>query len=90
MFTLDPKGVGLLLRGQPLDVIWSLVTAFLGLTALAGGIENWFLKKTTLYERLALIAGGLILIYPIPIYDAVGILLFAGSVASQKFRKASS
>jgi TRAP transporter 4TM/12TM fusion protein len=89
MFTLDPKGVGLLLRGQPLDVVWTLVTAFLGLTALAGGIENWFFKKTTLYERLMLIAGGLILIYPIAIYDAVGMLLFAGALVSQKVRKTS-
>jgi len=88
MFTLDPKGVGLLLKGPPLDVIWTVVTSFLGLTALAAGVENWFLKKTTLYERLMLIAGGLILVYPIALYDAIGIFLVAGVIASQKLRKA--
>lgn len=87
MFTLDPKGIGLLLRGQPLDVIWTVVTSFLGLTALAAGIENWLLKKTTLYERLMLIASGLILIYPVAMVDAVGFLLFAGVISSQKLRK---
>jgi TRAP transporter 4TM/12TM fusion protein len=87
MFTLDPKGVGLLLKGQPIDVIWTVVTSFLGLTALAAGVENWFLKRTTLYERLMLIAGGLILIYPIAFHDAIGVLLVAGVIASQKLRK---
>jgi TRAP transporter 4TM/12TM fusion protein len=87
MFTLDPKGVGLLLKGPPLDVIWTVVTSFLGLTALAAGVENWLFKRTTFYERLMLIAGGLILVYPIALYDAIGIFLMAGVIASQKLRK---
>jgi len=89
MFTLDPKGAGLLLKGPPMDVIWTVVTSFLGLTALAGGVENWLFKRTTLYERLLLIAGGLVLIYPIALFDAVGVLLVAAAIASQKFRKTS-
>jgi TRAP transporter 4TM/12TM fusion protein len=89
MFTLDPKGVGLLLRGQPSDAIWTVVTSFLGLTALAAGVENWFLKQTTLYERLMLIAGGLILVYPVALYDAIGMLLLAAAIVSQKIRRTS-
>jgi TRAP-type uncharacterized transport system fused permease subunit len=87
MFTLDPKGIGLLLKGQPMDVIWTVVTSFLGLTALAGGVQNWLFKRTTLYERLMLIAGGLMLIYPVALYDAVGIILVVSAIASQKLRK---
>lgn len=49
MFTLDPKGVGILLKGPAMDVIWTTITAFIGLAALAGGVENWFFKKTTLF-----------------------------------------
>lgn len=89
MFTLDMKGVGLLLKGPPLDVIWTVVTSFLGLTALAAGVENWLLKQTTLYERLMLIAGGLILVYPVALYDVIGMLLLAAAIASQKIRKTS-
>jgi len=89
MFTLDPKGVGILLKGPPMDVIWTVVTSFVGLTALAAGVENWLFKKTTLYERLMLIAGGLILVYPIALYDAVGAVLVTAAIASQKFRKTS-
>lgn len=89
MFTLDMKGVGLLLKGPPLDVIWTVVTSFLGLTALAAGVENWLLKQTTLYERLMLIAGGLVLVYPVALYDVIGMLLLAAAIASQKIRKTS-
>jgi TRAP transporter 4TM/12TM fusion protein len=87
MFTLHPKGVGLLLKGMPLDIVWTIITAFLGLTALAGGVENYFLKKTTFYERLLLIAAGLILIYPMALYDVIGLAIMAAVVTSQKLRK---
>jgi TRAP-type uncharacterized transport system fused permease subunit len=69
------------------DVIWTTFTAFVGIAALAGGVENWLLKKTTLYERILLILGGLALVYPEPLYDIVGFGLIAVSVILQKFRK---
>ncbi|MFH1123238.1 MAG: TRAP transporter fused permease subunit [Pseudomonadota bacterium] len=87
MFTLDPRGVGLLLKGPPMDVVWTVISSFLGLTALAGGVENWFLKRTTFYERLMLIAAGLLLVYPTALCDAVGLLLIAAVVVLQKTRK---
>jgi TRAP-type uncharacterized transport system fused permease subunit len=87
MFTLDPKGVGILLKGSVTDVIWTTVTAFIGIAALAGGVENWFFKKTTLYERIMLIVAGLALVYPEPLYDIVGFGLLAIVMVSQKLRK---
>jgi len=87
MFTLHARGTGILLKGPPIDVVWTVVTSFLGITALACGIENWFLKKTTLFERILLIAGGLMLIYPVAVMDAAGIAFIAVSVLSQKMRK---
>jgi len=87
MFTLDPKGVGILLKGPVLDVIWTTITAFIGILALAGGVENWFLKKTTLYERIMLLVAGLMLVYPIPLYDIIGLSLMAGVVVLQKLRR---
>jgi TRAP transporter 4TM/12TM fusion protein len=87
MFTLDPKGVGILLKGSVTDVIWTTVTAFIGIAALAGGVENWFLKKTALYERFMLIVAGLALVYPQPLYDIVGFGLLALVIVLQKLRK---
>jgi TRAP transporter 4TM/12TM fusion protein len=87
MFTLDPKGVGILLKGPVTDVIWTTITAFIGILALAGGVENWFLKKTKLYERIMLIAAGLMLVYPIAIYDIIGFGLMVAVIVLQKLRK---
>jgi TRAP transporter 4TM/12TM fusion protein len=87
MFTLDRKGVGILLKGSVTDVIWTTLTAFIGIAALAGGVEDWFLKKTKIYERLMLLAAGLMLVYPIPKYDFIGFGLIAVVIISQKLRK---
>jgi TRAP transporter 4TM/12TM fusion protein len=87
MFTLDPRGVGILLKGPVLDVLWTTVTAFVGIAALAGGVENWFFKRTTLYERAMLIAAGFLLVYPIPMTDVIGFGLLAAVVVLQKLRK---
>ncbi len=87
MFTLDPKGVGILLKGPVADVVWTTVTAFIGILALAGGVENWFLKRTTSYERVMLILAGLLLVYPKPLFDFIGLSLMAVVIASQKLRK---
>jgi TRAP transporter 4TM/12TM fusion protein len=87
MFTLDPKGVGILLKGPVVDVIWTTITAFVGIGALAGGVENWFFKKTTFYERIMLIVAGLALVYPEPLYDIIGFGLVAVVIISQKLRK---
>ncbi len=87
MFTLDPKGVGILLKGPVVDVIWTIITAFIGIAALAGGVESWFLKKTTRYERIMLIVAGLLLVYPIALYDIVGFGLMFLVIVLQKLRK---
>src|SRR5512136_1758537 len=87
MFTLDPKGIGILLKGPLVDVIWTTLTAFIGIAALAGGVEGWFLRKTTFYERIMLIVAGLLLVYPIAFYDIVGFGLMVLVILSQKLRK---
>jgi TRAP transporter 4TM/12TM fusion protein len=87
IFTLDPKGVGILLKGPFWDVIWTTLTAFVGIAALAGGVQNWFLRKTTIYERSILIIAGLLLVYPIATYDIVGLGLIGAVIVLQKLNK---
>jgi TRAP transporter 4TM/12TM fusion protein len=87
MFTVDPRGIGILLKGPVVDVIWTTITAFVGIAALAGGVENWLFKKTTFYERIMLIVAGLALVYPEPLYDIIGFGLIALVIISQKLRK---
>src|SRR3990170_2205038 len=76
-FVLDPTGVGILLKGPWTAVIWTSVTAAIGIVSLAGGVQGWLFKKTVLAERVLLVAAGLFLVYPKPMFDAVGIGLVA-------------
>jgi len=96
MFVLDPSGQGLLLTGSFKTLAganWGeiavvSITAMIGIAALAGGMQNWLFKKTTLSERCTLILAGLLLVYPKPLFDYIGIILFALVMLMQKLRKA--
>lgn len=88
MFTLDPKGIGILLKGPIINIIWTIITSFFGISALAGGVENWFLKKTNLFERIMLIASGLLLVYPIALCNIIGFILMGLVILLQKLREA--
>jgi len=77
MFALSPQGVALLLIGDAWTVIVTVVTSILGVIALATGLGGWLLRPTTWWERLALIAGGLLLTYSAPWTDLLGIALLA-------------
>ena len=86
MFVLDPAGQGILLKGSWQDIVLSSGTAMIGIVALAGGAQGWFLKKTTLLERLMLIVAGVALVYPHPLADGAGIGLIVAVVLMQKLR----
>lgn len=95
MFILDPAGLGLLLMGSlgalaqadlfQIALVFS--TAVLGIVCLAGGLQGWFLVKTTFIERWAMILSGLALTYPGTTSDLIGLLGFALALASQVIRQ---
>lgn len=87
-FTLHPDGVALLLKGSPISIVWTFVTALVGIFALAAGMDGWMFKRATSYERAILIIAGLALVYPALLYDFVGLGLVGIAILSQKvFRK---
>ena len=75
MFVLTPEGIGLLLEGTLGNIIWTLVTALIGVAGIAGGASTWFLRRTALWERVALVVGGLLLVYSNIMFDVIGIVL---------------
>ncbi len=95
MFVLDPAGVGLLLTGSFKNLAqadWAsiarvTITAAFGIAALAGGLQGWLYRKTTLLERWMLIIAGLMLVYPTPLFDYIGLALVAAVVVLQNVRR---
>jgi TRAP transporter 4TM/12TM fusion protein len=62
-FTIDPRGLGLLLQAPAGTVAWSLVTASLGVLAIAVSAAGWIRRGASPLERtLAAIAAGLLFI----------------------------
>jgi TRAP transporter 4TM/12TM fusion protein len=83
-FTLHPDGVALLLKGNPADILWTFLTALVGIFALAAGMDGWMFKEAKRYERAILVVAGLALVYPSWTYDVVGLGLVGFAVFSQK------
>ncbi len=98
IFVLDPSGVALLLMGSTKalaaanwwDIGWITFTASVGIVALAGGLQNWFILKTLFIERWVLIASGVALTYPSEIADIGGFAGFVAVVLVQLFRRSRS
>jgi len=91
VFVLDPAGVGLLLKMPPdgswLKVAWIALTACIGIAALAAGTQKWLLLECSQWERWTLIAAGLLLVYPAPAADVIGLGGVALVVAIQGLRR---
>ena len=85
-FTLSPEGLGVLLRAPWDDVIRTVGTAVIGVSALAMGLGGWLVRRTTTFERVLATAGGLLLFYAATITDIIGFGLFAGAVAMHLLR----
>jgi TRAP-type uncharacterized transport system fused permease subunit len=91
MFVLDPSGTGLLLTGSMKTLAgadWGSIalvtfTAAIGIAALAGGLQGWLFKRTSIPERVMLIVAGFLLVYPKALFDAIGFGLFAIVLAMQ-------
>ena len=77
VFVLDPSGVALLLKAPPdgsyLHVAWIALTACVGIAALAAGTQKWLTRACSQWERWVLIVSGLLLVYPAPAADLIGI-----------------
>jgi TRAP transporter 4TM/12TM fusion protein len=84
MFTVDPRGVGILLQGPLLPMVWTILTGFLGITAIAAAVQNYFFAPTRIGERLLLLAAGFLMILNVTVCDFIGIGLMAAVALLQK------
>ena len=73
-FTLDPRGLGLLLQGTWMDVVVSGGTAAVGVCGLAMGFGGWLiLRSARVVPRRSRRAGGLLLFHPASGADLAGL-----------------
>ncbi|WP_273522886.1 TRAP transporter permease [Mailhella massiliensis] len=84
MFVYQPA---LLLQGDTPDVAVACVTAVIGVIGLAMGMQGWMLTNCAPWERVLLIVGGLTLIYPGSMTDALGIALIVLAGISQAAKR---
>ena len=77
MFTLTPRGMGVLLQGSATDIVWATLSAFLGVVALAVGLGGWMRQAAAPWERALAVAAGALLFVPQPSTTLAGATLLA-------------
>ncbi|MDR7522604.1 MAG: TRAP transporter fused permease subunit [Armatimonadota bacterium] len=87
MFTIHRSGMGLLLQAPWETVAYVTATAAFGLTALAAATTGWFLRRSSMVERLVLAVAGVVLIYPSALQDVVAIAAVVGVGVIQWFTR---
>jgi TRAP transporter 4TM/12TM fusion protein len=80
-FTIDPRGLGLLLQAPASDVAWSLFTASLGVVAIAISATGWIRRAASTPERVVAGAAAALLFVPSITLPLVGAALLVLVVA---------
>ena len=80
-FTLSPEGLGVLLQAPLADIARTVLTAAVGILALAMGLGGWLRQAATTAERTLAVAGGLLLFYATTVTDLVGAACFVAAIA---------
>ena len=69
------------------EVILICITSFAGIFGVSAALEGYFLTHMSWYERIISVAGGLLLIYPGAVTDAIGLALVAVVAVIQIIKK---
>ena len=83
-FVLQPS---LLMQGSAMDVTQAIVTSIIAMYALAGAMQGYLLITANIIERVALLTGGLTMLYPGTLTDLVGLGCLIGVLALQLARR---
>jgi TRAP transporter 4TM/12TM fusion protein len=82
-FTIDPRGLGLLLHSTPVNVAWATVCAVLALVALAAAATGWMRTAVSPVERVLTATSAVLLFIPRGTFSVAGAVLFAAVIARQ-------
>ncbi|HRZ66258.1 MAG TPA: TRAP transporter permease [Spirochaetia bacterium] len=70
IFVINPQM--LLFNVEPVGLVWMIISSLAGMTAVAAGVGGWFLCRMSWYERIAAFVGGVLLVDPGLMTDAIG------------------
>ena len=82
MFVYNPRM--LFIDAGVLDIVTIVITSFIGIFAVAAGMEGHMFVKLPVWQRLLTLAGGLMLIVPETITDIAGIAIVILIIVIQK------
>jgi len=85
MFVYGPS---LLLIGEWDAIVTTSLTALLGVVLLAAGLHGYFIRASTWWERLLMVAAAFVLIKPGLLTDGIGLALLVFVIVSQKYLRA--
>jgi TRAP transporter 4TM/12TM fusion protein len=80
-FTIDPRGLGLLLQAPVSDVAWSLLTASLGVLAIAVAAAGWIRRAASPVERVLAGVAAVLLFVPSVTVPLIGAALLVLVIA---------
>jgi TRAP-type uncharacterized transport system fused permease subunit len=78
---------GLLLKGPWVEIVWRTLITIIGVIGLAGSIMGYYARRTTLFDRVLLFIGSILLILPEKITDFIGLAILAGLFFLQRHRE---
>ena len=85
VFALNPAM--LFIDTTPGAVILIVITSLIGIFGVSAGLEGYILRNASWWERIASVAGGLLLIYPGIVTDLIGLALVGFVVVIQVLEK---
>jgi TRAP transporter 4TM/12TM fusion protein len=83
-FILNPSL--LLIGSDPIGIVWSALTGFLGAITLASALQNHLFRTMNFVQRIAMFAGAVLLIFPGLKTDIAGIAIVAAIGVWQKIQ----
>ena len=84
IFVLSPQL--LLINATPWGIVQTCITAIMGMIGVGAAVEGWYWTRMSWWERITILAGGLLLIIPGTMTDLVGLGLMALITLIQYYR----
>ncbi len=67
--------------------LWMVATSIVGIIGVSAGVMGYLVHKSLWWERVIMILGGILLVYPGSLSDVIGMVLIAAGALSQVIRK---